>query len=682
MKNLHKYVISFVSSTLFASIVAVMPQPAFGQEIGAWETSSNNAGFGAQWNATNSVWQTNTGSGYVIPGGNTDGISYPDTNTTTVTLLPGAFVTNSGAISVNQLTVSNGAVLGVGSTMSVLHNPATTYDWDIFGGVAITTGTQGAINLNNAALITVENGGAMTNFTFNTHDLFENYTNANILFTNGSLYVMSGAGAATGNGTFPQATWAPNSITMYMPSAAGTKFPLGITNQTFGNFVWNYPLQSGSIEPSSKFCNFTASTFAIYTANSDALEDVPGPGQTLTAGNILITNATWEPSPSAGTTYINIGGNFIIDSTATLNMGSSSSFGYFTFDGTAPQTLAIYGKNSSASAFNWTVASGATVELGTNLMITVNGTEPAGTFTNNGWFDLESYSLNDASNLCGVGIITNSTGSNTLFAGSGVYTGKIVGGTGTISVEKVGTATWTLPGANTYSGSTIVNAGTLALTGSASIADSSNITIRGGSTFDVSGLSSTFTLGAAQTIGNTSSNTATINGAVNASLGTVTLAYTSTPSIMITGGALTLASGTRFNVNNTGTALAAGTYILITNSAGGSVSGTLPSVSVIGNGLAASESASLQLNSGVLDLVVTAQSTPKFTGISVSGTTLTISATNGADGGQYVLWGTTNLVPPVVWMPIFTNNYSGSGSINLSTNVVNPSVPWEFYQLR
>lgn len=87
---------------------------------------------------------------------------------------------------------------------------------------------------------------------------------------------------------------------------------------------------------------------------------------------------------------------------------------------------------------------------------------------------------------------------------------------------------------------------------------------------------------------------------------------------------------------------------------------------------------------GGLDLLVASSepSVPGITSISVSGMTLTISATNGSDGGQFVLLGTTNLDPPVVWTPILTNKFNGSGDINLETNVVNPNIPWEFFRLQ
>ncbi len=74
--------------------------------------------------------------------------------------------------------------------------------------------------------------------------------------------------------------------------------------------------------------------------------------------------------------------------------------------------------------------------------------------------------------------------------------------------------------------------------------------------------------------------------------------------------------------------------------------------------------------------------TPTITGISISGTTLNISATNGAVNGQFVLLGTTNLAAPLTnWIPVVTGSFNGSGNLSLSTNIVNPAVPQEFYLL-
>jgi hypothetical protein len=94
-------------------------------------------------------------------------------------------------------------------------------------------------------------------------------------------------------------------------------------------------------------------------------------------------------------------------------------------------------------------------------------------------------------------------------------------------------------------------------------------------------------------------------------------------------------------------------------------------------GVAYADSTDFTLNT--LNSVVS--SLPHFTSISVSGRTLTIQAVNGTASGQYVLLGTTNLAGP--WRTILTNNYDGSGSLNLiATNLINPAAPQQFYMLK
>ncbi len=75
-------------------------------------------------------------------------------------------------------------------------------------------------------------------------------------------------------------------------------------------------------------------------------------------------------------------------------------------------------------------------------------------------------------------------------SGSGEFAGAIVNNSAVnrTSVAKEGTGLWTLSATNnTYTGSTLVNSGTLAITGDGTIAGSSNIVIASGATLDVSG---------------------------------------------------------------------------------------------------------------------------------------------------------------------------------------------------
>jgi hypothetical protein len=66
----------------------------------------------------------------------------------------------------------------------------------------------------------------------------------------------------------------------------------------------------------------------------------------------------------------------------------------------------------------------------------------------------------------------------------------------------------------------------------------------------------------------------------------------------------------------------------------------------------------------------------------ISGTTLTISATNTGAGTVYLLTSTNVAAPVSTWTPIWTNvlGSSGSFSTNLS-NAVNPTFKQQFYLL-
>lgn len=172
------------------------------------------------------------------------------------------------------------------------------------------------------------------------------------------------------------------------------------------------------------------------------------------------------------------------------------------------------------------------------------------------------------------------------------------------SLIKTGTGLMALSGVNTYSGPTIITAGTLALSGNGSIANTPNIIMAGGATFDVSGLNSPFVLGGSQTLSN-STSTAIFKGNGSTGPGTVSLTYASgTPALTVTNGTLTLSSSTTFKINNTGAALGSGNYLLIAAQTGGAVAGPLPAATVNGGGVVSGNSSALLLNKNQLYLQV------------------------------------------------------------------------------
>lgn len=137
--------------------------------------------------------------------------------------------------------------------------------------------------------------------------------------------------------------------------------------------------------------------------------------------------------------------------------------------------------------------------------------------------------------------VTSTSGNKTLqldgTSTGNQITGVIANGANLIPLVKSGASTWTLSGANTYTGNTTVSNGSLALTGSGAIL-STNITVVSGGTLDLSGVS--FTLAAHQIL----SGNGAINGNFSDSTGSQILpAGASTVGKLTFNNTLTLAGG-------------------------------------------------------------------------------------------------------------------------------------------
>ena len=270
--------------------------------------------------------------------------------------------------------------------------------------------------------------------------------------------------------------------------------------------------------------------------------------------------------------------------------------------------------------------------------------------------------------------------SNNLYSYTIAGSGSLSGATGLV---KSGTGRLTLAGTNSYAGATTINAGTLALSGSAGIPNSAAIIVASNAIFDVSGLTSTFTLGAGQTLGD-SAEGAILNGNLNTGSGTLSLVNDGVnPAFIVTNGTLTFSAGTTFNLNYYGP----GTYKIIAKASTGnvgSVAGTLPSVAVI-NGVPPPPM-SLALTNGELWLTVSnpvyiaEQAEFRLTGTGTGPLTNGYFLTNSGFGGGTIgrqWWLSGSSVPgsydcsffimDYAWVPAaFCFTPASSGTVTLS----------------
>jgi autotransporter-associated beta strand protein len=299
------------------------------------------------------------------------------------------------------------------------------------------------------------------------------------------------------------------------------------------------------------------------------------------------------------------------------------------------------------------------------------------------------------------------TGPVTLASGSSIFN---IGGisltmsnnilTGLGGFTKLGAATLNLRGVNTYTGSTAINAGTLALINSASIANSSIITILAGATLDVSARSdSRLTLASGQSL----AGDGTLNGNLLVSPGSTVSPGQSIGTLNVTGD-ITLQGTTLIELDKsvsandllaTSPSIAYGGTLMLTNLAGtftpgdsfilfsaatysGSFSNLVPAIPALN---LAWDTSTLATD-GTLRIVNAPTPQPRIVSCNSSGSSLLISGTNGVPGWTYLVLAQTNLASPLSdWTPISTNQFDASGNFSF-TNTIDPNLSQRFYLLQ
>jgi autotransporter-associated beta strand protein len=333
-------------------------------------------------------------------------------------------------------------------------------------------------------------------------------------------------------------------------------------------------------------------------------------------------------------------------------------------EATAPQIANRSGTNIITSPLNFATGQGGSE---------INVEATAGQLTIDATSTLANNAGNNANNL-------NLQGSAT-----GIWNGVLSDGSTVLNVLKRGAGTWTLGGANTYSGTTTISNGTLVVSGSLSTGPVSvmsggilagNGVINGPVTdYGGNGVYPVDFTGSSR-----ANTTLTINNTFTMQ-GTVTMCISKTggtrKSDLITGVTTANYGGTLVITNVTSDATTLTTNDTFTLFSATTHNGHFANiVGSPGSGL------KYTFTNGVLSVAVGAKPVPRITNISLSGTTLAIYGTNGASNGQYVLLGSTNVAKPLnQWTPLLTNHFDVNGIINLSTNIVNLALPREFYIL-
>jgi fibronectin-binding autotransporter adhesin len=539
--------------------------------------------------------------------------------------------------------------------------------------VNLTLAGSGAGNITGpltlgAGSLTV-NGG-----TWTLNSLVNSYSGKTIL-NGGTLMV----GAATALGTAPGA-----------PTADQITLGNGTTTGTLGAFA-SFALEDGkrgvTINTSGGFNVATNATLTISNA-------ITGSGTITKSGNGMLLlkgdNSTYYgqlniDTASAGSPGVNDGITRIASPTALggINViavrNNNAGFSTLQLDGSAgaltltTDTILWTGRNNNVPAFE-------------NLI--GDNTFSPNTITwqaNGGTYPIQS----DAGTLTITHTVPDSAPAgyrSLIFSGSGniLMSAAVQDGGCTNSIIKTGTGTVTLTVANSNTGTNYVSGGTLLVDGTATLGPGT-VTVAGGSLGGTGTISGAVTIQPGGTLlpGHSSAvGTLTINSnltiagnvfiAVNKSLAP---ANTNSLTVVNVGSVLTNAGTGAVIVTNLGPALAVGNSFHLFSQPvlnGGAMA-------VVGGGVTWNNN--LAVN-GTISVASTTLPVPVVKNISLNGTSLVLSGTNGyADGGFYVLSSTNLTLPRANWTRVSTNVFGPGGVFNV-TNTITSGAPVSFYTIQ
>ncbi len=441
------------------------------------------------------------------------------TTTGTLTLNGTGTIQMAGyALAAGSLAASGSAVINNASTAKTLtvgsDNSSTTYTGTFTNNVQLvktgsgtmtlsgvntytgsTTVSAGTLKLGAAGVI--PDASAVTVASGATLDM--NSKNETIGSLAGAGIVDNAAGGASVTLTFG----GDNTSTTFsgvIKNTSGTlaiiKSGAGLYQQSGTNTYSGGTTITGHCIRADNASSFGTSTVTI-SANAFALLWAPS---ALTITNNFVLNGSSVNANHPAISHDGGGGLVTLSGTITLNANSEVGVGggswnnmvisgvisggfTLTIDelnsGGSPYTTTLSGTNTYTGS---TVVSGGTLKLGAAGVISNSS---ALIVSSGATFDLNSYSETVGS-IAGAGTINNvsAAGTPTLTCGgdgtSTTFSGVISNTTGTVALTKEGAGSLVLSGANTYTGTTTISAGTLQLGAAARISNSSHVVMNGG----------------------------------------------------------------------------------------------------------------------------------------------------------------------------------------------------------
>ena len=570
------------------------------------------------------------------------------------------------SVDTGTLSLTNAGALGTGANVNIA--AGATLDLSPLGAGAISltaTGIGGSgtgTGAGAAATIYANSGATLTlpasvNLTFTPTSSAGDLTHPALYLPNGALSVggnsfaiNNASGSPLGNGTYTLIKQAGGSITSSggflvtvtnsgvasgsVPSIQvnGGEVDLVIAAYVPRNLVWEGGNPNTTWDVNST-ANFTTGVgFTVFTNFDNVTFDSTGVANSAVnvSGAPGATSITVDTSAGA----YSFSGSGVISGVASLAKNGSGTL-----------TISTTGNNYTGG----TAINNGTVKLGVDNAVSSSGAGDL-TITSPGVLDMNARS-NNINALIGTGTVDSSaSGASALAIGnngaSGVFSGVIQNSSGALSLTKNGLGTETLSGANTYTGSTVINNGTLTV---------ANVNALGSGASPLTINAGTLNLATSLVVSNLSGGAGNIENDNNASANTLIIQGTSATTfsgtiadgsgggsvgVKILGGSLT------FGANNTysgGTIVGSGATFALNNSPAG-----------VGGPLIASNNATLSLSQGS----ATPGTPSSITTVDGATVTFTAGALGKIWGGQFYGSATATNV--------FSTTESAGGTMNFN----------------
>jgi fibronectin-binding autotransporter adhesin len=462
-RGARQFVIRLLVSTMPVGVVAAS-SAVLAQSV--WNGAGSAYGTAGNW-SPNTV-ATGGGAGVF----NGTGVAQPVVDLGAATFTPGTIAINGGT----AYTIQNGT-LTLGTSFTNNSTASQVVSAKLGGAGSVTQSGTGTLTLTGAN--TYQGGTVITSGVLSAQNVSALGSGAVSVASGGTLQLqgsetigsLAGSGTVTLQGAAVTLTTGANNTSTSYSGTIGEAGGLGsLVKEGSGTLT---------LSGTNSYSGGTTVTVGTLSISADANLGSSANGTTLSGGTLQSTGTF-----TMGRT-ITVSGNSSIDVTGANVLTLSGML-----DGNRTLTKSGTGSLIFGSTFNGAgytgglaITAGTLALSGTASIATSSGV----TLSNSGIFDISATtagasikSLAGASTTSAVALGGQTV---TLSNASGTFAGAIGGAGGGLTLT---TGTEILSGANTYTGATAINSGTLALSGTGSIATSSGVTLSNSGIFDIS----------------------------------------------------------------------------------------------------------------------------------------------------------------------------------------------------